>query len=158
MKLLQRRGTSTIIPPQKNKKEWEFPTFTNDAFLYPMVIGGMVHVYAFFHWLQTDTAFYLLHKFDPRTTISFYEYDYRTIAVSGLVFIFSLMTYLGITDVLIARFSRKGIRSMISYPKRKIASGFLEVREWRSASKEPVGIMDDGSDRHPEHEHQQENP
>ena len=106
MKLLEKR-TSTIGRPQKNKKrEWEFPTFTNDAFLYPMVIGGMVHVWAFYQWLQTDTAFYWLHKFDPITTKTFYEYDYRLIAVSGLVFVFSLMTYLGMTDTILVAWKR----------------------------------------------------
>lgn len=137
MKLLQRRTRLSTTGQTKNKKEWEFPTFTNDAFLYPMVVGGMIYVYEIIVWLYYDQYIANLHKYDPMTNISStYTYNYWPIVIPGFIFIFSLITYLGGTDVLMSLLSRKGIRAALSIPRRKLASGVLELHDWRSSRRE----------------------
>ena len=137
MNLLQRRTRLSTTGPTKNKKEWEFPTFTNEAFLYPMVIGGMIYVYETLVWLYYDQYIANLHKFDVMTdTAATYTYNMWPIVIPGLVFIFSLITYLGGTDVLMSRLSRSGIRASLLLPGQILAWGGLDLDDWLSSRRE----------------------
>lgn len=137
MKLLQKRTRLSTTGRTKNKRKWEIPTFSNDAFLVPLVIGGAVYCYEIIQWLYYDQGIYLAHKFvDLRTDTFTYPYDWRPIVVPGLVFVFSLLVYLGIWDSLRSLLSRSGIRAALSLLRRQLALGVLDLHAWQKSRSE----------------------
>jgi len=98
--------------------------------MLPMVVGGAVFSWLMMQWYFYDNEMVFLHGEGW-----VYDYNYTWIAFSGLIFIFSLITFLGGTDVLMSLLSRKGLRAASALLRQKLASGKAELDDWRSSRR-----------------------
>jgi hypothetical protein len=119
MKLLEKRQSTT--GQTKNKKEWEFPTLENDHFMIPMVIAGGIYVY------EHIKIYYANEPFEESGMVVIFPL---------LIFLFSLVIYLGIWDAARSLLSRSGIRRALSLLRRQLALGVLDLHAWRRTRSE----------------------
>lgn len=121
MKLLEKRGSTITRQVKNKKKEWEFPTLENDHFLLPLVIAGSVYVY------EHIKLYYANEPFEESGMVVIFPL---------LIFLFSLVIYLGIWDAARSLLSRAGIRRALSLVRRQLALGVLDLHAWRRIRSE----------------------